>query len=271
MIESATIQTPAPASVATTSGNGFKIGVIPFLNVQPLIWGLDTRHSLFPVAPRNMGKALKEGRVDVAIAPVAASFLDPALVTVPVAGIVSKGPVQSVRLLHHRPLQRVLRLWADSNSQTSVLLTRLILKRWYGIRHLEIRTVDMDGFRAEQAGPWDAVLQIGDRALVAAPYGMTVTDLGGEWFHRTGKPFVFAVWTARDAKTADLVRSLLVDAKNEGVKHFEEISKAYRGFTVFDRPKLKEYLEKNLCFDVGPAEIEGAMEFKRLLVEEGLL
>jgi predicted solute-binding protein len=218
-----------------------------------------------------MGKALQECRLDVAIAPVVASFLDPALVVVPVAGIVAKGPVQSVRLLHHRPLERVLRLWADSNSQTSVLLSRLILKKWHGLKDVEVCTIDMENFKANQVGPWDAVLQIGDRALAAAPFGMTVTDLGEEWFTRTGKPFVFAVWTARDAETARAMHTLLLNTKNEGVKHFNEITKAYKGFSFHDRPKLMEYLEKNLLFDYGPEEVQGVLEFKRLLVEEGLL
>jgi predicted solute-binding protein len=218
-----------------------------------------------------MGQALQEGRLDVALAPVAAHFLNPELAVVPVAGIVSKGPVQSVRLLHHRPLGRVLRLWADSNSQTSVLLTRLVLKRWHGLKSIEVKVADMREFKATQIGPWDACLQIGDAALNEAPYGMTVTDLGGEWARRVGKPFVYAVWTARNVPIAREVHTLLLNAKNEGVKHFDEMVKDYKGFWVFEQPKLKAYLEKNVSFDLGPAEMQGLLEFKKLLTEEGLL
>jgi len=264
-------QATAPVAAPVVPGKKYRIGVIPFLNVQPLLWGLKDGHTLVTVPPSRMGQALQEGRVDVAIAPVVAHFLNPELTVVPVAGIVSKGAVQSVRLLHHRPLGRILRIWADSNSQNSVFLSRLILKRWYGVKKPDIVTADMSTFHANQIGPWDACLQIGDAALNAAPFGMTVTDLGTEWTRQTGKPFVYAVWTARNVEIAREVHPMLMAAKNEGLKHFDDIVKAYKGFWVFDQPKLKAYLENNLAFDLGPAEMQGLMEFKNLLKEEGFL
>jgi chorismate dehydratase len=249
-----------------------RIGTFPFLNIQPLIWSLKERgHRLSSHAPSEMGLLLKEGKLDAAIAPVVVSFLNPELPIVPVAAIGSKGPVKSVRLLSHGQLQLVERLFADTRSQTSVLLARLILKKWYGVKKPEVKPMDIENFKPGQTKPWEAVLQIGDIALESAPYGMTVTDLGEEWFFRTGKPFVFALWLARDTKVAAEIEADLLDAKKEGLQHIDDIVGQYRGIWVSHRPQAKEYLETNMNFNYGPEEIQGQMEFQRLLKEEGFI
>jgi len=260
---------PAPSPSAPV--RSLRIGTVPFLNAQPLLWGLKEHHQLFPVAPNEMGGLLKEGRLDIALAPIAASFLNPKLEIIPVAAIGCKGPVKSVRILSHCPLPQVETLYVDSRSQTSVFLARLILRKWFGVRNLTVKPVDMEGFHPNQTKPWEAILQFGDMALVAAPTGMTVTDLGEEWFRNTQKPFVFAVWMARNVPIAREVETELLNARNEGVKHFEEIVNGYRGIWIFERPKAKEYLEKNISYEYMKDEVKGQLEFQRLLKEEGLI
>lgn len=261
-----------PVTQVPHTANPMRIGTFPFLNIQPLIWSLKERgHQLFPMAPSQMGPLLKDGRLDAAIAPVVVSFLNPELAIIPVAAIGSKGPVKSVRLLSHGPLQLIERLYADVRSRTSVLLTRLILKKWFGVKKPEIKPMDVETFKPNQTKPWEATLQIGDIALESAPNGMTVTDLGKEWFIRTGKPFVFAVWLAKDAKTAATIGPELLDAKKEGLQHIDDIIVNYRGIWVLHRPQAKQYLEKNMNFNYGPEEIQGQLEFQRLLKEENLI
>jgi chorismate dehydratase len=248
-----------------------KIGVVPFLNSQPLVWGMKDHHQLFPIPPGKLGQMLKDGQLDVAIAPVVASFLDPTLQIVPVAAIGSKGAIKSVRILSHGPLGNVERLFVDDRSQTSVLMARLILKRWFGVKKLEVKPVDMAAFHPNQAKPWEGTLQFGDMALIAPPTGMTVTDLGEEWFLRTQKPFIHAVWLARNVEIAREIKEDLMAAKNEGVKHYQEIVDQYKGIWVFERAKAKEYLEKYVVYEYGPEEVKGQLEFQKLLKEEGLI
>src|SRR5260221_12820787 len=76
---------PEPAAPLKFIAKPMKIGVVPFLNAQPLVWGMKDHHQLFPVAPSEMGALLKEGRLDVALAPIAAKFLNPELQIIPVA------------------------------------------------------------------------------------------------------------------------------------------------------------------------------------------
>ncbi len=277
----APVATPAPAAVPATpaepeaplklTAKPMRLGVVPFLNAQPLVWGLQDHHKLFPVPPSQMGQLLKEGKLDVAIAPIAAYLLNPGLTIVPIAAIGCKGPVKSVRILSNGPLVNVERLFVDARSQTSVLLAKLILKRWYGVKKLEVEHVDMATYHPNQTKPWEAVLQFGDSALLAAPTGMVVTDLGEEWFFRTQKPFVFAVWMARSVPIAREIENDLLASKNAGLKHLDDVVNNYHGIWTFLRPQLKQYLEKNIDYSYTPAEVKGQLEFQKLLKEEGLI
>jgi len=265
------VSTGAPTVVAIKSVKSRRVGVVPFLNAQPLMWGLKENYGISLVAPNEMGKALKEGTLDVALAPIAASFLNPDLKIIPVAAIACQGPVQSVRIVSHVALERVERLFVDSRSQTSVLLARLILQKWFGVKNLEVKPIDAHSFHPNQAKPWEDTLQFGDGALIPAPSGMTVTDLGAEWFRYTQKPFVFAVWLARDAEIAKEMEEPLRAARIEGVKHCEEIANQYHGIWQFKRTLAKEYLEKNIFYDYTPEQEKGIAEFLNLLKEQKLI
>jgi len=273
----AVIAAPEPAAAVVSAVPDMKkaesrrIGVVPFLNAQPLIWGLKESYEVSPLAPAEMGKALKAGNLDVALAPIVASFLNPDLKIVPVAAIGCKGPVQSVRVISHVALEKVERLFVDSRSQSSVLLARLILRKWFGVKKLEVKPIDAGSFHPNQAKPWEATLQFGDGALVPAPSGMTVTDLGAEWFRYTQKPFVFAVWLARDAEMAREMEEPLRAARAEGMKHFEEIANHYQGIWQFKRTLAKEYLEKNIVYDYTEEQEKGIAEFFGLLKEQKLI
>jgi chorismate dehydratase len=262
---------PKPAEPVKFTAKPMKIGVVPFLNAQPLVWEMKNHHQIFQVPPSEMGALLKEGRLDVALAPIVAYFLNPELKIIPVAAIGSKGPVKSVRLLSHRALQDVETLYTDSKSQTSALLAQVILKKWFGGKTLKVKSVDIDTFRPNTTKPWEATLQIGDAALISPPTGMLVTDLGEEWFRYTQKPFVYATWMARSVPIAREIEMDLLACKNEGLKHFDEIVKGYKGIWVFEQPKLKEYLEKNIHYAYGPEEVKGQLEFQKLLKEQGLI
>jgi chorismate dehydratase len=248
-----------------------RIGVYHFLNVQPLAWDLAKHHQVIEAAPNQMAKMLKDGRLDVAIAPMGAYVKDNSLQIVPIAAVGCKGPVKTVRMLSYDPLPQTQRLFVDDRSETSVLLARLILKKWNGVKGLKVVPVDMEHFHPNQVKPWEVVLQFGDIALESAPSGMTVTDLGEEWFLRTQLPFIFAVWMTNSVPIAREIEQDLLSCRNEGVKHYQEIADNYKGLWVFHHAQAKEYLEKNIRYEYGPEEAKGHQEFQRLLKEEGLI
>jgi predicted solute-binding protein len=88
---------------------------------------------------------------------------------------------------------------------------------------------------------------------------------------RVGKPFVYAVWMARNVQIAREIENDLLASKNEGVKHFAEIAEHYPGIWVFEHSKSKEYLEKNINYSYAAEQVQGQLEFQKLLKEEGLI
>ncbi|HET9870817.1 MAG TPA: MqnA/MqnD/SBP family protein, partial [bacterium] len=167
--------------------------------------------------------------------------------------------------------QGIRRLLVDDRSQTSVLLSRLLLKRWFGVKDLEVEPVTMASFHPGRTKPWEAVLQFGDNALLSAPTGMTVLDLGEEWTRFTGKPFVYAAWMVKDASLAGELQPQLEEAKAGGLANLEPITAGYHGIWQFKRADAKTYLEKNIDYAYGPEQREGHAEFQKLLKEEGLI
>jgi len=248
-----------------------RIGVIPFLNVQPLVVGLEKTQTLVPLLPSDSPAALAEARVDVAIAPLAAHLQHPSWPIVPVAAVASKGPVQSVRLLHKGPLEATRRLWADMDSLNSVLLSRLILRRWCRVKDLDVHPTRTGSFQPGEILEGEAVLQIGDKALTPVPEGFAVTDLGEKWFRHTGLPFVYAVWTARDEASAKEAAPILWSAKEAGLRHLDEIAERYTALTSFGVEQRRRYLRENLRFELGAEEQKSIKVYARFLREEGLL
>jgi chorismate dehydratase len=248
-----------------------KIGVVPFLNARPLIWKLDEKHQIVYLPPSEMSQALQKGQVDASLCPIIDHYCYPEFPIIPVSVIATQGDVRSVRVLSNRSLDMIERLFADSNSKTSVNLTKLILKKFYGIKKLEIRSTPIYSFRPDQMKSWEAVLQIGDIALSSAPFGITVTDLGREWVRLIQKPFVFAVWLAKNADISKQLNQDLYEAKANGLQHIDDIVSNYKGFWRYETPKLKEYLEKNISFDYGDQETQAISIFEQLLREEKIL
>jgi chorismate dehydratase len=214
---------------------------------------------------------LSKGEVDVAIAPVAAHLQHPQWPVVNVAAIACRGPVQSVRLLHRGPLEEVSRLWADTDSLTSVLLARLILKRWCRVAELDVHPTKTATFHPGEIVSGEAVLQIGDKALAPVPEDFQMTDLGEKWFRHTGLPFVFAVWTAKDEASAREVAPVLWSAKEAGLRHIDDIVAAYPGLQAFGAANMRKYLKENLRFEFGVDEQTALKKFAQYLREEGLL
>src|SRR5207249_2310917 len=110
--------------------------------------------------------------------------------------------VKSVALFSRRPIGQLdgrTVLLSDS-SRTAVALLELLCRDVWAIRpHFAQARAEATDLDALACLPHDAVLVIGDAALVlkarqAYPHRY---DLGQEWKRWTGLPFVFAVWAAR--------------------------------------------------------------------------
>src|SRR5207249_446536 len=203
----------APRPLERGSGARMRLGRIAYINCFPVYRAIDRGAVTVPAelvtgTPAELNELLVAGELDVSvISAVEYARHADLLRLLPEIGITSDGPVRSVALFSRRPVGQLdgrTVLLSDS-SRTAVALLELLCRDVWAIRpHFAQARAEATDLDALACLPHDAVLVIGDAALVlkarqAYPHRY---DLGEEWRRWTGLPFVFAVWAARRAAAA---------------------------------------------------------------------
>jgi len=232
-----------------------RIGSVPYLNAEPLVYGLDP--APIRLVPNLLAKELHAGRLDAALVPVAEYLLHPhEYVLVDHAAVASRGPVYSVILIPDKPLAEIRTVALDPHSRTSNLLTRVLLEIGQG------HPVEY----VAPGEPADARLMIGDPAMSfrrADPHRF-VLDLGQLWHEWTGHPFVYAAWVVRreaDEAFPDLGNRLRA-ARHAGISNRHRIAGTPEDFT---------YLTESVCYDLGDEEKAGLFQFAHYFVQLGVM
>ena len=137
------------------------------------------------------------------------------LMLLPDLGIVAMGAVGSVILFGSRDIDQMRDIALPSDSSTSKVLLRWLLKH----RGLDPKCVETGPDLNSMLDLCDGALLIGDRALAAASqYPELVSlDLGGEWTKVTGLPMVFGVFACR--KDAPLEQ--ITELHNELIQNYQ--------------------------------------------------
>ena len=249
-------------------GRPVRLGAVDYLNVRPLVHGLerDSRFSLRFDPPSECARLLHGGEIDLGMIPTIAYQHREGYRVVPGVAIGSEGPVASVALYTRVPVSKITRVAADTSSNTSIALLRVLSAERFQIapelvpaapnlREMTLRT--------------DAALLIGDPSLFTdhAALGLEKIDLGQEWTALTGLPFVWAFWAGRDgAVDADSVAGLQ-EARRRGEAETDAIGAAYaaayerRTGVPADRGLAQRYLRENMKYDLGEREIEAVRRF----------
>ena len=115
-----------------------RISIVEFLNTAPLVWGftdgpIEGRYDLSFTVPSLCADALRSGQADIAIIPAIEYQRMEGMVVLPEMAIASKGEVRSLLVLAKKPIQFVKRLALDTNSRSTVALTRLLCRGLWGI------------------------------------------------------------------------------------------------------------------------------------------
>lgn len=243
-----------------------RVGLFPYLNVQPLIHGLsgDRDVELVIDLPSRIADRFRNHELDLAMAPsFEAATLDAPILAA--ACVASDGPVETV-ILHHRvPLDRVETLAADEASRTSVALAKMLIADAGG------RLPRTTSFSPRAAGTpdTDAVLVIGDPAFLWRADGYARMDLGEEWRRRHGLPFVFAVLVKSPRADSRGLGARIGEAKMRGLEAASTIARSYN--SGVDAARAEHYLRHVIRYDLGEREKLGLALFHRLAQAKGLL
>jgi len=254
-----------------TGSQKIRVGAVSYLNTKPLIYGFDR---LAPQAelemdlPSRLADRLAAGDLDIALIPSIEAFHSPLYTIVSDACIACRGPVLSVKLFSRVPADSIKTLALDEGSRTSVALSRILLSKRYGIK--PTLTPLPIGSALEESSA-DAVLLIGDRAIHSPLERFEfVWDLGDQWCRWTGRPFVFAMWTARVGVDLQGVDVALGEARDLGMTRLEQIVAEEAAGLGLSEPECLTYLRDNLHFYLGDAERDGLAHFYRLATELNL-
>jgi len=271
---------PPPQSVI-----GLKVGRIPYVNCYPVYGAVDRgivklAGELVDGVPTSLNKRMAEGTLDVSVVSAVEYARDwERYLLLPDLAISCDGPVRSVMLFSRVPAEQLSgqQVLVSKSSMTSVHLLEMLFENvWKSKPVFVAGDAEASDLRAEQASSIVARLVSGDAALmlgtgaISSPYEK-VYDLGEEWKKWTGLPFVFAVWVAQrtaDTQQALAVHASLIESRNWGLKHLNELAAQAHTNTRVPLAACEEYLS-GLDYGLSYPHLGGLTEFYRRLTLAG--
>lgn len=241
-----------------------RISLVDFLNARPLTWGLlhdpPPGVSVSRDLPSVCADKLARGEADVGLIPSIEYQRIPGIRIVPGLGIAAATEVRSVLLVSKVSREKIRSVALDPASRTSAVLTRILLKRVYGLNP-----------EYGEPGAADASLIIGDPALKARLNGQVVLDLAAEWRAFSGHPFVFAFWAVREESASAGVAAILEDSRRAALAQFDRLVREESVQTGFSEAVVEDYLRHSLHHELDEGDLAGLSLFYRLAAEEGLI
>ena len=246
-----------------------QVSVVDFLNARPLTWGLLKNPPAGVQVSRDLPSACAEklarGEADIGLIPSIEYKRIPGLSVIPRLGIAAASEVRSVLLVSKVSREKIGSVAFDPASRTSAALTRILLKRRYG---LEPRYTEAPPEAPEES---DARLIIGDPALKAALNGHVVLDLAAEWRAFSGHPFVFAFWAFGPGVDPADAEALVSASYEAGCRDFPLLIREEAAESGLSEAVIEDYLRHALHYELDAGDLAGLALFYRMAAEEGLI
>lgn len=260
-----------------------RIGQIDYANCVPIFTALKnnfdcSNYRFVRGVPAELNRKLSSGDIDVS---PSSSFeygkSSERYCILPDLSISSVGPVRSVLLFSRLPIEQLngQRVGLTAESDTSVNLLKIILKKFYGFDN----AFERSALPLRQAlTDYAAMLLIGDTALKEAMQcrDLYVYDLGELWHSLTGLPFVFALWIVRREVAEEKggeIRAFCADlrgAKGLASRSFGQIAAACQETSWMSEKALIDYW-RTISYELTPLHVEGVMTFFRYATDLRIL
>ena len=244
-----------------------RFGCQNLINTLPILYAIpenDPSIEIVQDSPAALAKMLLASELDAAVIPSVEYLHNPEYVITSPICIASRGPVMSVKLYSRKPFKKIETLALDAQSMTSARLVRIILAERFGIApHSTVTGLVKDLSHT----PTDAVLVIGDNALVIDTRGFKVLDLGKEWFDLTGLPFVFALCCCRRGADLNGLPARLEASLDAGLAGIDGIIEKAAKITGTDHKTLARYYSRSIRYRLGQPEVLGLIRFFRMIVD----
>ena len=259
-----------------------RIGMVNYLNTAPIHekWNSSvTREDWVLVEdnPAALNQKLEEGSIDLGFVSCFEYAKHPEMYKIlPGLSISANGPVASVVLLSHVPIEQLegADVLLTSQSETSVQLVKVILEEFHKVKPVyhsgNILLADQKEFKA--------VLAIGDDALrlVESATYLYQFDLGDIWKRKTGLPFVYAVCAVRlefceqHPEMLVEIHQELLRCRDEGTEELEEICEIAAARIPLSKHKCRDYLTA-IQYDLSPQKCKALEAFFGFLIARGTI
>jgi len=259
------------------AGKKLKFGFHDFINAQPLLVPLKEKEqqlgaTLVTGSPASLAGQLRAGELDLAMIP-SIEYLKGAeqYRLLPDIAVASRGPVDTVLLVSHLPLEEVQSIALDARSRTSAALLQILFGEVFP-RNVFVEATDPNP--EVMLKNHDAALIIGDPAfgLRSDFPNLQIVDLSEQWFEQTGKTFVHAVVAVRPETQLDQEFMMTVQkAKLEGLSRIESIAQTLSKQSGIAFETCHDYLSAKIIYDLGKDEMIGLQHFRDVCFEKGVL
>ncbi len=273
-----------------------RISASSYSNTAPLVWSFLYGQNrgrcelILDNAPARSAELLATGRVDAALVPVVEyQRIEDALI-IPDVCVGAREKVRSVCLVTNgKDLADVKSVALDVSSRTSVALTKIIFREFYNANPaFQSAEPNLDAMLETS----DCALLIGDPALVIADCGLRIADLKESktkdqrpktknqfrkfdlveiWRDFTGFGFVFAMWMTREEKKETAKSIDFARARDEGLRHLEEIISNYETEISLTHEDFKKYLSEIISYSVDDSMRKGLELYFKLAAKNDLI
>jgi chorismate dehydratase len=228
---------------------------------------------MLPVSPRQMGKLAEVDQIDGGPFSLLDYWRVEKNFDLLDYGIAVRNLARSVVFYSNFPWMELegKHLGITVETSTSIELLKVLLAHKYGVTARLERMHPI--FQASDAAHFDAVLVIGDEALIRAKAGLAnfryVFDLGKEWNDWTGLPFVFAVWALRKGTDAEKKQALITQLEQAALDADQRHPNfgAWHGKRLGMTPAEVQVYFDGFNYRLGNSEKEAMEKFRGLLAE----
>jgi len=249
-----------------------RVSAVKYINSYPFMIGLRDGE-VAPMTevevchPSECADRLKHGLTDVGLVPVAsiASMKEYHIISDYCIG--TQGEVRTVLLVSNTTQDEVKDIFLDFRSRSSVTLCRILAKKFWKKDFTWHPTTEDFDITAMKHG--EAAVMIGDRCFEYARHFKYRTDLGLEWKHFTGLPFVFACWVSARPLDSHFT-TLFSKALGEGIDRRNEAVSLLREGSVATPEEVIDYLNNNIDFNLDDRKREAITLFISYIKELNL-
>ena len=281
-----------------------RISIVEFLNTAPLVWGftdgpLADKYDLSFAVPSQCAEDLRAGRADVGIIPSIEYQRMEDVVALPGMAIASKQEVRSLLVVSKVPIEMATTFALDTNSRSTVGLTRILSRRHWNI---DPEFIDMPPDPDKMLERADAALVIGDPALrlrlkvdslqAKTPSGsgedccccggeddqpvkgvetLFVYDMAQQWREMTGLPAVLAIWVARRGTITPEIAADFQASREYGLSHIGDIAEGAALKLELPPRELERYLTENIDFSLDDENLAGLRRYYEECAKAGLI